>query len=130
MISPGGRAVGEAERHLPAERVAAGDVLGGVVAVVGAPDEGEVVQRVPEAGGVDPVFGLGLVRLAGLLDEPALLSWLGSQAPTNDHSRSQTSTQVWLPRWVVQRGVPTIRAGIPTARQASIRRIDSPVHEA
>ena len=60
------------------------------------------------------------------MNQPSL-SLLGSQAPTNFHSRSQTSTQLWLPGWVVHRGVPTSRAGIPTARQASIRRIDSPV---
>src|SRR5690348_4529922 len=54
----------------------------------------------------------------------------GSQAPVKCQSLSQISTQVWLPRLSAHRGVPTRRAGTPTARQASLSTIDSPVQEA
>src|SRR5437868_112625 len=62
-----------------------------------------------------------------------------SEAPSTRHcDPSQISTQLWLPPWlplasplpVVHSGVPTKRPGTPTARQASINRIDSPVHDA
>ena len=43
---------------------------------------------------------------------------------------SQTSAQVWLPRSFAHSGVPAARAGMPTARQASTRMIDSPVQVA
>src|SRR5215210_6201946 len=53
-----------------------------------------------------------------------------SQAPVKCQSPSQTSTQVWLPRLFAQSGVPARRAGTHTARHASARTIDSPVHDA
>jgi hypothetical protein len=37
---------------------------------------------------------------------------------------------VWLPLPSVHSGVPATRAGTPTARQASARMIDNPVHDA
>src|SRR5262245_15783064 len=54
----------------------------------------------------------------------------GSQAPVKCQPLSQTSTQVWLPRLSAHRGVPTRRAGMHTARQASLSTMDSPVQEA
>src|SRR4051812_24138579 len=54
----------------------------------------------------------------------------GSHAPVKCHPLSHTSTQVWLPRLLAHSGVPTSRAGMQTARQASARTIDRPVHDA
>ena len=54
----------------------------------------------------------------------------GSQAPVKCQPLSHTSTQVWLPRLLAHSGVPASRAGMHTARQASARTIDSPVHDA
>src|SRR4051794_40446560 len=54
----------------------------------------------------------------------------GSHAPVKCQPLSHTSTQVWLPRLFAHRGVPASRAGTQTARQASLRTIDRPVHEA
>src|SRR5262249_2269325 len=51
----------------------------------------------------------------------------GSQAPVKCHSLSQVSTHVWLPRLLAHSGVTTRRAGMHTARQASLSTIDSPV---
>src|SRR5260370_26919058 len=53
-----------------------------------------------------------------------------SHAPVKCQLLSQISTQVWLPRLLDQSGVPTIRVGMHTLRHASLRMIDSPVHEA
>src|SRR5262245_12105333 len=53
-----------------------------------------------------------------------------SQAPVKCQPSSQISTQVWLPDLLAHSGVPTNRAGTPTLRQASLRRIDNPVQEA
>src|SRR5438270_7042960 len=54
----------------------------------------------------------------------------GSQAPVKCQPSSQISTQVWLPDLLAHSGVPTRRAGTATLRQASLRRIDRPVHDA
>src|SRR6478735_7921097 len=53
-----------------------------------------------------------------------------SAAPVNIQRPSHTSTQVWLPLLLAHSGVPTTRAGMPTLRQASTSRIDSPEQEA
>ena len=42
----------------------------------------------------------------------------------------QTSVQLWLPRLSCQAAVPAKRAGIPTERNASTKRMDNPVQEA
>src|SRR5260370_39949128 len=54
----------------------------------------------------------------------------GSQAPVKCQPLSQISTQVWLPDLFAHNGVPARRAGTATARQASLRRMESPVHDA
>src|SRR6187402_2458922 len=54
----------------------------------------------------------------------------GSQAPVKRQRWSQISIQVWLPRLSCQLGTPTSRAGTHTARQASLKTIDSPVQDA
>src|SRR5437867_4743133 len=54
----------------------------------------------------------------------------GTQAPVKCQPLSQISTQVWLPLLSAHSAVPTSRAGTPTLRQTSLRRIDSPVQDA
>ena len=54
----------------------------------------------------------------------------GSQAPVKCQPLSQISTQVWLPGLLAHSGVPANRVGTPTLRQASLSRIDRPVHDA
>ena len=49
------------------------------------------------------------------------------ESPTLYQRSHHTSTQLWLPCTFFQAGQPTMRAGIPHARQASITRMLSPV---
>ena len=51
------------------------------------------------------------------------------EATTCQAPFDQTSTQEWLPGIVVQQQ-PTSRAGIPSARQTSMRIIEMPVQDA
>src|SRR5271170_7549441 len=75
--------------------------------------------------------GLRTVTAASLLNQARSRPFLSySSAPVKYQLVSQISTQVWLPSFCAQDGQPAMRAGTPTARQASTRIMESPVQVA